>query len=236
MIPKIIHQTWKTDKVPTKWKGYVKKVRSLNPDWEYRLWTDEGNEDFVKEYFPDFLETFMNFPKNIMRADVIRYLLMYKYGGVYLDLDYEFLEPFNFGEHEVILPLERSIAYGDDRNQLGNCVFASVAGHQFWKDAIESLKQNPPQISEYTEVVEATEPMFLNRIYNENSYEGIHTPERMIYHPPSPNREKAAEAIRNNGISVGIHHPWGSWKERFSLAYFKQKLQKQKNKIKKLFS
>ena len=42
-----------------------------------------------------------------MRADVIRYLIMYKIGGVYLDLDYEVLKPFEFGDHKLILPLNR---------------------------------------------------------------------------------------------------------------------------------
>lgn len=236
MIPKIIHQTWKNNVVPKKWRNYAQKVQDLNPDWEYRLWTDDGNEQFVEEHFPDFLETFLGFSKNIMRADVIQYLLMYKYGGVYLDLDYEFLKPFNFGEHEVVLPLEMSLACGDDRDQVGNCVFASVPNHPYWKDVINSLKENPPLVSEYTEVVGATGPIFLNKIYKENTYSGIHTPEKMIYHAPSPNRKKSAEKIRKNGVSIGIHHPWGSWKERFTFAYVKQKIKKQKNKLSKLFS
>jgi mannosyltransferase OCH1-like enzyme len=47
-IPKIIHQTWKTENVPWKWKLYQKKVKQLHPDWEYKLWTDKNNMEFVK--------------------------------------------------------------------------------------------------------------------------------------------------------------------------------------------
>ena len=55
-IPRIIHQTWKTkdvpsplDQLPQTWKEYL-------PNWEYILWTDEMNREFVCKHFPDFLE------------------------------------------------------------------------------------------------------------------------------------------------------------------------------------
>ena len=94
MIPKIIHQTWKTDIPPSKWIPFIEKVKKLNPEWEYILWTDADNDEFVKTNFPDFYNVFNNFSRGIMRADVIRYLIMYKIGGVYLDLDYEVFENF----------------------------------------------------------------------------------------------------------------------------------------------
>ena len=55
MIPKIIHQTWKTDIPPSKWIPFIEKVKKLNPEWEYILWTDADNDEFVKTNFPDFL-------------------------------------------------------------------------------------------------------------------------------------------------------------------------------------
>ncbi len=81
MIPKIIHQTWKNREVPRKWRPLVDRVQALNPDWEYRLWTDVDNDAFVKEEFPGFYPVFRDLSHNIMRADVIRYLLLYRIGG-----------------------------------------------------------------------------------------------------------------------------------------------------------
>ena len=78
MIPKIIHQTWKTKDVPKKWLSYVNKIQKLNPDWKYVLWTDDDNDAFVKKEFPGFYKIFNGFSRGIMRADVIRYLIMYK--------------------------------------------------------------------------------------------------------------------------------------------------------------
>jgi mannosyltransferase OCH1-like enzyme len=228
MIPKLIHQTWKTSKIPNRWVPFTNKVRELNPDWKYMLWTDSDNDDFVKKEFPDFYDIFKNFSRNIMRADVIRYLIMYKIGGVYLDLDYEVLQPFDFGDKQIILPLNRSIESGDSQDELGNCFLASSPGHVFWLDIITELKENTPVVTDYTQIVEATGPRLLTRVYRKNSYQYIYLPDRLIYHPGSPSSKKEVEKIKNNGISLGIHHPWGSWKERWTLIYWK-------NKVKKLF-
>ena len=223
MIPKIIHQTWKNDKIPGKWRGFVKKVKSLNPDWEYRLWTDSDNEVFVKNEFPEFYNTYARFSKNIMRADVIRYLILYKMGGVYLDLDYEVLTPFDFKQYDIVLPMNRSIDFGDKTNDLGNCIMASIPGHKFWDDVITDLKRNPPVVKDYTEIVDATGPRLLTKIYSNEIYPDIWTPNRILYHPPSPKNRSEYKQLIKNGQSLGIHHGWGSWKERFTLAYFKKK-------------
>ena len=226
MIPKLIHQTWKTSETPKKWLPFVNIVRELNPDWQYKLWSDEDNEKFVKEEYPDFYDTFTGFSRGIMRADVIRYLIMYKLGGVYLDLDYEMLKPFDFAEHKIILPLNRSKNYGDKIDELGNCIFASEPGHKFWADVIDDLKNNPPNVTDYSQIVEATGPRLLTKIYKQNTYTDIYLPDRLIYHPPSPNNKRDVKKIKNNGVSLGIHHPWGSWKERLSATYIKNKIRK----------
>ncbi len=95
-IPRIIHQTWKTkdvpsplDQLPQTWKEYL-------PNWEYILWTDEMNREFVCKHFPDFLEKYDTYPCNIQRADAIRYLLLKVYGGLYVDMDFECLENIEF--------------------------------------------------------------------------------------------------------------------------------------------
>ncbi len=226
MIPKLIHQTWKTKDAPARWKPFIDKVQYLNPDWKYQLWSDDENDAFVKSEYPEFYEVFTGFSRGIMRADVIRYLIMYKLGGVYLDLDYEVLKPFDFGNNKVVLPLNRSIAYGDPVNGLGNCFFASEPGHKIWENVITDLQNNPPRITDYVDVIEATGPLLLTRIFNENKCDDIYLPERLIYHPPTPTNKRDENKIKNNGVSLGIHHPWGSWKERWSIAYIMKKLRK----------
>lgn len=59
----------------------------MHKDFEYKLWTDESSLAFIKEHYPWFLPTYLGYQFNIQRADAIRYFVLHKYGGVYLDLD-----------------------------------------------------------------------------------------------------------------------------------------------------
>jgi mannosyltransferase OCH1-like enzyme len=225
-IPKIIHQTWKTEAVPPQWRSYQQKVKALHPGWEYRLWTDDNNDRFVREYFPDFYNIYATFPKNIMRADVIRYLVMYQYGGLYLDLDYEMLTTFRYTTETLVLPVSRDLSLGDKRDLLGNCIFASEPGHVFWKDMIGDLILHPPAITHYEDVLHTTGPEFLSRIFYKGNYPDACLPEKSVYHPMSPRSKSDYRAILREGIAEGIHHAHGSWRERTVVSRMKTGLRK----------
>ena len=238
MIPKLIHQTWKTDLIPKQWVSLVNKVKELNPDWSYKLWTDKENDEFVRKEFPEFYGIFSRFPRSIMKADVIRYLLMFRFGGVYLDLDYEVLKPFNFGDKLVVLPLEDIPSETEQPKRIGNCIIASIPGHRFWRDVINDLQCNPPDVKDHTQVLEATGPSFLSRIYNQNYYPDIFTPDRSVYIPQLLNRKADIERARKNVNTLGIHHGWGTWrrsklKEWFTVRHIKRKLKMVVDDIKK---
>lgn len=231
MIPKIIHQTWKDDKTPPELEYFVNKVKKLNPNWDYKLWTDELMLEFVEKEFHDFLNKYISFPKNIMRADAFRYLVMYKIGGVYLDLDYEILKPFEFGTHKVVLPYNRQIKFGDKGDAIGNCFFASEPGHQFWLDTIENLKNGTNSNLQKTDAYstleeETTGPAFLTRIYNQKKYSDIYNPDRVVYHPRTPRNKKEQNKIEDNGVALGIHHCVGSWREKNFLIMYKNVLKR----------
>lgn len=86
MIPKIIHYCWfggnkKPDivcKCIESWKKYC-------PDWEIREW-NESNFDI--ECIP-FMKEAYECKKWAFVSDVARLLIVYKYGGIYLDTDVE---------------------------------------------------------------------------------------------------------------------------------------------------
>ena len=84
---RIIHRMWKTDTVPDAWAEGEETCRRANLDWIYCHWTDAELSSFVAAVFPDFLPTYNSYPYNIQRADAARYLLLYHYAGIYLDLD-----------------------------------------------------------------------------------------------------------------------------------------------------
>ncbi|KAI8836316.1 nucleotide-diphospho-sugar transferase [Chytridium lagenaria] len=87
-IPRIIHQSWKSaefdDPILTNASASWK---AKNPDFQYMLWTDEQCESFVKKEFPDVYPQFSRLPKIVHKVDFFRYMVLFKYGGVYTDAD-----------------------------------------------------------------------------------------------------------------------------------------------------
>ena len=54
---------------------------------QHKMWNLKNCEDFLKKYFKDYLKLWKDFKYPIQRADFIRYCIMYKYGGIYIDCD-----------------------------------------------------------------------------------------------------------------------------------------------------
>ena len=83
----IIHVIWTTSEVPRRWSRSSKSWPSMNPKFIHCLWNHSELETFVADEYPWLLPTYVSYPYVIQRCDVARYLLLYRYGGTYVDLD-----------------------------------------------------------------------------------------------------------------------------------------------------
>ena len=130
-IPKIIHQTWKTTELPDNFKKWSKTIKDLYPSWEYKLWTDEDNRNFIKDNYPWYLYIYDSYDKNIKRVDAVRYFYLYHYGGMYIDLDFEALKSIDkiIQNKQIILGKLNNTNCNDC---LPNAIMISVPKHPFW--------------------------------------------------------------------------------------------------------
>lgn len=86
MIPKIIHQTWKTNNLPNDFKLWSNTWKILNPDYIYKFYDDDDCLLFINNNYPEFINLYNNLIP-IQKSDVFRYLILHKYGGFYADMD-----------------------------------------------------------------------------------------------------------------------------------------------------
>jgi mannosyltransferase OCH1-like enzyme len=88
-FPPIVHQTAKTDAIPLHWQASQQAWKQIcfQRGWKYVLWTDEMNLEFMTRMYPSYLPLYTSYRYGIQRADMIRYFLLYHYGGIYCDLD-----------------------------------------------------------------------------------------------------------------------------------------------------
>ncbi|KAK9240060.1 nucleotide-diphospho-sugar transferase [Lipomyces kononenkoae] len=182
LIPKIIHQTWKNETVPEKWREAQESCLRSHPDFEYKLWTDESARQFIADEYPWFLPTYDSYPHNIMRADAIRYFILAHFGGIYIDLDE--------GCQSRLDPLLTYPAWVRQADPTGvsNSVMGSTPNHPFFLRVMLELKNhNTNWHVPYITVMYATGPLFLSIVWKQYKRWADSDAEQVwILMPPEP--------------------------------------------------
>jgi mannosyltransferase OCH1-like enzyme len=146
-IPKIIFQTWKTHDLPKQFEYWSSTWKKYNPDYKYILWDDKENRDFVATHFDWFLPVFDSYDAGIKRADAIRYMFLYHHGGIYADLDFECLRPFDellekYKSYDIILgSMESDLSSWHLSNNIPNAIMISKPGCTFWLKLLKELER-----------------------------------------------------------------------------------------------
>ena len=87
---KIIHQTWKSENISS--EDRVRDFKSwgnFHKDALKVLWTDIDNNVLIQKYYPEFKKIYDLLYLPVQKVDLTRLLYLHKYGGLYVDLDYE---------------------------------------------------------------------------------------------------------------------------------------------------
>tara|TARA_R110002020_G_C16259563_1_gene770378 strand:- start:399 stop:1076 length:678 start_codon:yes stop_codon:yes gene_type:complete len=86
--PKLIHQifyVWGDKEMNQLFKRSKFEFESIK-GYKYKLWSEEECEELLNK-FPDYVGLYYSCKYEIMKVDIIRFLILYKYGGLYADLD-----------------------------------------------------------------------------------------------------------------------------------------------------
>lgn len=102
IFPKKIWQTWKVDPLGFAERdlAVAKTWTTKNPGHRYEVLTDTNDLYYVETFYgphgfnrPDIVDTYRALTLKIIKADLLRYLVMYAEGGLYTDIDVEALKP-----------------------------------------------------------------------------------------------------------------------------------------------
>ena len=183
-FPQRIFQTWKSKlDIPNNFRYWQGTFLKQHPDAEYTLWDDDDNRRFIAEHYPWFLETYDSYDMNIKRADAVRYFYLYKYGGIYADMDFECLR--NFGDllerykgFDVILG-SMDTKPADNLHSIPNAIMISKPNAPFWLTVFELLIEYRHE--PHTET--ATGPILLKRAVNKYYGNELHKGSVCILEP-----------------------------------------------------
>ena len=224
MIPKLIHQTWKTGSIPPQWQTWQATWQRYHPTWKYRLWTDDAIRAFLSQHYAWFIPVYDGYDENIKRANAWRYFILYHYGGVYVDLDFECLRPLDdlLAGQSLVVGLEpqaHAAEPGVRSRGLDQIVcdafIASRPGHPFWEHVFAHLVrfQHAPG------VLDAVSVFLLTRAYQTYAHPAQLTIVASdVLYPASRwdtwANDFSADALRHRvaGQAYAIHYWSGSWR------------------------
>jgi len=169
-IPKIIHQVWINDTwidpslkrdVPEEWKKSIKEWKHNHPDWTYILWTDELVLSYLEKKWPNYIDFYKNYEYLIQRADMIRYFILYDFGGVYCDLDLyptENIEKYLTNSSDYFV-------YSANNNTFTNALMISKGNSPIFLEIFKELKKPLPwwAIGKHLKVIKSTGPLMLHK-------------------------------------------------------------------------
>jgi mannosyltransferase OCH1-like enzyme len=218
-FPKIIFQTWKNKTPPKKMAYWAESWKINNPDYKYVLWDDAENRRFVEEKFAWFLPTYDGYDAEIKRADAIRYMFLYTYGGIYADMDFECMKPFDtllakYQNYDIILgEMDSSASQWHSSNNIPNAIMISKAGCEFWirilKRMVEKAKvKGRPEVQ--------TGPVVLKEIYLSSWFERVKLLPSSVLYPISWSTQKAEQLA---ALDTEEHSLTQAMKSRYPSAY-----------------
>jgi mannosyltransferase OCH1-like enzyme len=73
--------------IPEKFIHRIEKCKSINKDFEIKIWSGYDCRKLLSDSYPEYLKLYDSLQKPIMRCDMIRYFILYHYGGIYMDCD-----------------------------------------------------------------------------------------------------------------------------------------------------
>jgi len=157
MIPRIIHQTYKTSDVPDRVKGLMRTWAEKNPGWKTRFYNDAECYKFVEREFPEYYDAYVSLPKDVERSDFFRYLIVLHTGGVYADIDTECRQPMDSylrSTDTLVVGWENEfrtdeMAYSRHfvrRRQVLNWVFAGAPGHPALREICDHIARSAHRV------------------------------------------------------------------------------------------
>ena len=170
MIEKVIHQVWLGDNPPLEW---IKSFKIKG--YKHILWDDKMLHPFFNRLL------FEEQDRGCAKADILRYEILYRYGGIYFDTDMVLLKriPDSFLKDDFFT------AYESEEHRPGlvnNAVIGCVAGHPIMREMIQGLKDRDESLpvwkrfgpGYFTEVIDKYRESHDVKIYESALFHPVH--------------------------------------------------------------
>ena len=136
MIPRNIFQTHKSYEFLAKNPQLYAAAFSWysSKGFNYKFYTDKECDIFMRDSFPSLYSIYRQLPLPVMKADLWRYCIIYKYGGIYADVDTKLLQ-----SPEVFIKDKALVAAPENHDHMCQWAFSAPAGSPILRSIINHV-------------------------------------------------------------------------------------------------
>lgn len=143
VIPLKLHLFWHDKILPPKMQQNVELLRETNPEFEVIVYDNEMAREYIKAHFSrggggDVLCAYDTLIPISFKSDLFRYCVVYKEGGIYLDIKFEPINGFKL----IHFVKYRQVWGSEAANVASTGIFVSVPGNPILRRAIDMIKYN----------------------------------------------------------------------------------------------
>ena len=190
-IPLNIIQTFKTNVLHPVIYNNIQQILKLNPDCNYYLITDEIGEALIQAHFDDrVMKAYKKLQNGSAKGDFLRYVALYVYGGIYLDMDAGIMTQLSTFIPENI---DFILRYYEDLVMVSQWIVMIQEKHGLLQEIIEEMVHRIEQ-EQSTSVILVTGP----KLFSDVVYKFLN--QENVYHV----QEKLSLEERLRTI---VHHP-----------------------------
>ena len=207
-IPKIIHQLWIGPKPrPSKFMAtWIEK----HPDYEYIMWNEE--ELNRRGLRLECMSKINSIEEINGKADIIRWEILFHYGGLFVDADSICIEPFNYliDQHKPFCGYENENVRQD---LVATGTMAFPKNHPLPRGAIDYIKANEVSRAKTGKMAWRTVgPELLTNLLQTNLFSDV------VIYPSYYFLPKHATGLQYMGHSiVYAYQEWGSTKQNYEI-------------------
>lgn len=162
-----IHRVWLDDPLPEEFARYGERWAGLHPDWKVYDWRDSAELPELRcQELYDRAPELVPADWKRLRSDIVRLELLYRYGGVYADCDFEPRKPLD----DLVDGVGAWAAWEAQGRWVCQAIMGAPAGDPFFGRLLDGLPANvEQQLGGPTSLLSG--PRYVTSVYRRHSDE-----------------------------------------------------------------
>lgn len=163
IVPLHVYMTWKSSQMPPLMKQNYIDMCKKNPEFQFHFYDDEACRDFIVKNFPEeVVQAYDGLIPGAYKADLWRLCVLYKNGGIYMDIKLQCIGSFRL--YEIVDKEHYVLDRPKDTLHIYNAFMVSKADNPFLRTAIYQIIQNVKQKYYGKWILSPTGPEMLGRL------------------------------------------------------------------------